>query len=528
MSLRNTKLENSDIAEVSQPRTVSRISTARSRVASGAGANAITQVISAGTAFVLVPLFLHAWGAAQYGRWLTLTSMVMYLMLFDLGGQSYFANLLASAYALEDREEFRKIFGQGISLFTAIVLLAFLFLLALVCLPPVHFFHQELAFSGQDRVVLFCMGIAFLLGVGGGILAAAYRASGLYSRGAMIGNINRGTTLLISAAILMGGAGPGVYAAFWMISNILLFIYQAWDVYRKVPSVHGSQFGLRAARLGLVHLSGSLFFWLLSISTALNQQGVLLVVAMSGSTTAVALFATHRTVCGLVNYISSFVQSPMMPELNYMYSRGEIDQLRRVSLLAMKVVTLTSTFAGICLWLVLPVVYPRWTGKSLALDLPLLAILLTQAVLAVGWQSSGWVLMASNRHRQISVAALINGVLTIGLGLVLASHWGTAGVAFASLIGDVLCGLALYPLLSASALGLRAWTLFLTILLPMLALTPLWIVAAIRHPAPAMTLGSTSLLMLLCVVMLLPAGIWGFHRREDTEWIRARLISRAR
>jgi len=526
MSRRISKIEDKGIEEVSQARTVSRKSTARSRVASGAGANAIAQAISAGTAFLLVPLFLHAWGAAQYGRWLTLTSMVMYLMLFDLGGQSYFANLLASAYARDDREEFRKIFGQGISLFTAIALAAFLLLLALVSLPPIHFLHQELAFSGQDRVVLFCMGIALLLGVEGGIIAAAYRASGLYSRGAMIGNINRGATLLISAAILMGGARPAVYAAFWLISNILLFIFQAWDIYRKVPSVHGSKFGIQAARLGLVHLSGSLYFWLLSISTALNQQGVLLVVAMSGSTTAVALFATHRTMCGLVNYISSFVQSPMMPELNYMYSRGEIDQLRRVSLLAMKLVTLTSTFAGVCLWLVLPVVYPRWTGKSLALDAPLLAILLTQAVLAVGWQSSGWVLMASNRHRRISVAALINGILTIGLGLVLAPHWGAAGVAFASLIGDVLCGLAPYPLLSAPALGLRARTLFLTILLPMLALTPLWIVAAIRHPAPAMTLGSTSLLMFLCVALLLPAAIWGFHRREDTDWIRARLALR--
>ena len=69
------------------------------RLKSGLARTALSQIIIAATAIALVPLYIAAWGVDGYGRWLSLTAVIAYLSLLDLGGQNYVGNLLAGAYA---------------------------------------------------------------------------------------------------------------------------------------------------------------------------------------------------------------------------------------------------------------------------------------------------------------------------------------------------------------------------------------------------------------------------------------------
>jgi O-antigen/teichoic acid export membrane protein len=500
-------------------------STAAGRVVRGFGSNALSQAISVASSILLVPLYLHAWGAPLYGRWLVLTSLATYLILFDLGGQSFFGNLLASEYARGDSDEFRERFSEGVSLFSFIAVIALVVLGALACTPDLNIFHQHIALATEDRLVLLFVGITFLIGVPGGILASAYRATGLFVRGAMIGNIARAIALILYIVLLIAHVRPWLYAAAGLVSSILLAAFMVYDASRCIPAIRGSRFGWASARKGFVHLPGSLYFWLIAISNALNQQGVLLVLALTGSSTEVALFATHRTICGLIGYIGSFVWAPLMPELNYLFTRRQQHLLAHASHLALKVVTLAASSSGVGLWLILPTIYPRWTGKSLSFDPILLAILLTQAALAAGWMTSGWALLASNQHRRLSCWALVNGVLTIALSALLAPRWGAPGVAFASLTGDILCGLAVYPFLASRVLGISSSSLYKTILLPMLALAPLWGVAILRKSSQPIGMRDTCILTAACIALITPAVVLAFHKKDDTEWIFSKLRS---
>ena len=75
------------------------------------------QLINIASRIVLVPLFLLAWGADIYGEWLLLSSMVAYLSLTEMGGQSYIVNRMTQAYAGRDDALFRKILHTGLALF---------------------------------------------------------------------------------------------------------------------------------------------------------------------------------------------------------------------------------------------------------------------------------------------------------------------------------------------------------------------------------------------------------------------------
>src|SRR5512134_2975736 len=78
------------------------------RIVTGLASTSLYQIIAAAQSILLVPLFLRAWGTNGYGDWLTLTALVSYLGLMDLGGQNYIGNLLAFDYTRGEEADFRR------------------------------------------------------------------------------------------------------------------------------------------------------------------------------------------------------------------------------------------------------------------------------------------------------------------------------------------------------------------------------------------------------------------------------------
>jgi O-antigen/teichoic acid export membrane protein len=488
----------------------------------GVGSGALGQAISAASSILLVPLFLHAWGADLYGRWISLTALASYLGLMDLGGQSFIGNLLAVEYVRGNDEQFQRKLSEGVSLFCVIAGIGFLLLVMVLSIPHIPLAHRTVTMAVEDRLVVFSMGSAFLLAIPGGVYVTAYRAAGLFVRGALIGNVLRGSSLIFLAALLVMRVRPAVYAAGYLALGTFGTMVVCWDIRRRVPSTRGVQLRLAAAKTGLVHLSGSLYFWLLAISNALNQQGVVLVLALSGSGAGVALYATHRTACGLVGYVGNLVQAPLWPEFTFLHAQGRKHVFARAALLSMKVVTLLSACVGVALWALLPVVYPIWTGRNLTFNPMLLAILLTQAVLAAGWTTSGWPLLASNQHRGLARWALANGLLTVALSALLVLRWGVLGVACATLAGDIACGAAVYPVLLSRALGISLLRLYKAILVPLIVLIPAWVAAVLGQPLAARPLLGF-LLAAVSIALIYPAARLAFQETDDVVWLWGKL-----
>src|SRR6266550_8137690 len=100
------------------------------RLAVAIGSTGLVQVLGLMESLLLVPLFLRAWGPSTYGNWLTLTAMISYLTLLELGGQSYLANLLTFAHARNDRAAFGRYLSEGVSLFLGLGAIVWLILTA--------------------------------------------------------------------------------------------------------------------------------------------------------------------------------------------------------------------------------------------------------------------------------------------------------------------------------------------------------------------------------------------------------------
>lgn len=446
-------------------------STFSQRLGKGIASSALAQVIAGLNAFLLVPLFLRAWGAEGYGLWLALTALISYLSLLDLGGQSYVGNLLALAYTRQDKAEFRRVLSGGVSLFIFICLGVWIAVILLVSWPNLPFPGLGRALSFDERLVLICMSTLLLIAIPGGVYVTAYRSTGLFVRGTMVGNLMRLILLGISIGLLYLSANPGVYAAGMLGHGIVMTLVIIRDIQRQIPNCRRIHIGLGEARYGLTYLGGSLYFWLIALAGALNQQGLLLVLTALGSPVAVALFATHRTAAGLLRYVSTLLQGPLWPEFSFLWAQKRYSDMERVVVISTGLMMLSSGVVAIALYMFLPFIYPLWTGHALEVQMSLFGILLLQGVLATAWFGASLGLMACNHHQLLSGWMLLNALITIACAVLLVKPLGALGAALASLIGDITCSLIVIPWLTSQRLRISARQIYKTIIFSLLILT---------------------------------------------------------
>lgn len=442
------------------------------RLGRGIGSSALAQVIGSLKSILLVPLFLRAWDAEGYGRWLFLTALISYLRLLDLGGQSYVGNLLAIAYAQQDAARFRRVLSAGVSLFLTLSLGALLVVVLVASWPGIPFPGEGRRLTLDERLVLACMSASLLIAVTGGVYVTVYRATGLYARGTMVRNITRLFGLGMSAVLLAFAINPGWYAAGMLGQGILTTLAVIWDTQRQIPECRGIRLSLDAAREGLAFLGGSLYFWLIALAQAVKQQGVVLVLAALGSPVAVALFSTHRAAAGLQRYIGNLLGGPLWPEFSFLWARKQHAKIERLVITLTGLLVLTTGVAAIGGYVFFPRIYPIWTGKELDVQMSLFGLLLIQSLLATGWLAAQWSLMGTNQHKWLAIWTVLNGLVTIVGAALLVSRWGVLGVGLAGLIGDVTCSLIVLPVLVSKSLQISARRIYRTILLALLVLAP--------------------------------------------------------
>jgi O-antigen/teichoic acid export membrane protein len=478
----------------------------------------LSQVVSSVTPLLLVSLYLRAWGPSTYGRWLSLTALVSYLALLDFGGQTFIGNLAAMDFAKGDSQGMRAKLSEGLSLFFAIALAAYAAFATVLFLPRVAILAKIIDFQASDRAIVLLMAVPFLIGIPGSIYAVAYRSSGLVSRGIAIGTYSRLGAYVCYATALMAGLGPVAYAAITAATAVLGTVIVVRDASRHIAACRSLRIRWASARAGVSHLAGSLYFWLLSVANAVNQQGVILVLAALSGPTAVVTFVTHRMVANAVGYVPNIFQGPTCPEMTFLHARENIGGLARLLKVTLKTVVFISALLGMFVWFIAPAAYQTWTRHRVAFDPLLLAILLAQVILSSAWATSGWSLIAVNRHKGLAYCNAGNAALTIALAILFVPHYGVYGAAVASLLGDIVCGFLVYPALAARLSRCSAMGIYRA------AGTPLLVVCGIGIPVIMlrrhMGVWQFGLVAALSVAVVFFLCIRFVFNQEERRWIR--------
>lgn len=449
------------------------------RLLGGFRANVYNQGITVIVQLLGVPILLHAWGAQLYGEWLMLFAIPAYLSMTDLGFSQSAGNDMTARVGRGDLSGSLAVFQSLAGLVYTIAGSGLILMAVLLWyLPLQEWLHFHSMDTRAVRLTAWLLVAEVFVRLPDGVNHAGFRANGDY---ALHITLNSTTRLLQFAGIwiaaLIGGGPVAAAAAFFGVRALSTPAVTVL-LMRRHPWLH---FGLQHAHKRELRrlFKPALANIAIPLSTALNVQGMVLVVGIILSPLAVVVFSTLRTLTRLALQLVIVVSHAAEPEIATAWGTGN-----RQLMLSLFVHTLRTG-----LWLALAAVgglalfgsliLDVWTHGKVAMEPVLFAWLLCTAVASVLWYGALMVLKATNQHLRAAFVYVWSSAVAVGLaGLLMIWTGNLANAGLALLLMDA--AMALYTL--------RATTRLLSI-----NLTAIFVQAANPYPLVKMALARTPL-----------------------------------
>lgn len=407
------------------PRVVSK---PEFRVAAGVAAHFYAQGVTVLTQLATLPIFLSRWSTEQYGQWIVLSAIPVYLTIADFGILTAAGNQMSMHKAREETVELNRVFKT--SLFTIVTVLP---LLAACTIGPLLIFGFGL--SVDHRFVLAALMLTSLLNVACGLFDAAYRPFGKYPKvtvlltsarivdwAGTIAGLFIGGTLLSAATGLLCGR---------LVSCMCLFAFAR----RDVPEL---RWNLQGVDRGLVLqlIRNGIGFLAFPTGSLLTLQGMVVLVGTQLGGSAVTLFNSSRTLARLLAQLSILTGKSMAPEISRLYGakkNHEADRLVRKLLLTI----LPLTIAGaVLLELLGPMILSYWSHGKIGFERTSFTWLLMGAICAGYWQIRSTQLTATNRHSFLAAMFLAVSAGALVVAYFTGPAFGIAAAAAASCLVD--------------------------------------------------------------------------------------------
>lgn len=392
--------------------------------------------------FFLSPFILHKLGDDAFSLWVLIFSLTGYYGVLDLGIRSSIVRYVARFAATGDDDNLAKFLSTSIAFYVVVSMVVLLLTgLGFFYLPSIFRIPTDLLESARVLFVLAGVGAAlsFPLGVFGAVLEGLQKFSWLHL--SQIGvTLLRG--LLIAIALTQGGGlvAVGVITIAMTVVGYLIIMRLA---FRAFPLRFSPQ--CADSKSFWLMLRYSAFVFMILLADRLRfQTGPILVGAMISSS-AVAYFAIGSK---LVEYSTSAVRSMAIvftPMSSQLHATGDVVRLRHTLVLGSRACALI-TFP-LCAVLVIlgRSIIEVWVGANYLSSYLVLVILSVPRTLYLAQSTSTKILLGMGRHRMLATVQLLEGGINIVLSLLLARHFGIAGVALGTAIPLTLTSVFFLP-----------------------------------------------------------------------------------
>lgn len=401
------------------------------RIIAGMGANSFGMAISIGIQLLSLPLFLHYWDTSTYGVWLMLSAIPAYLSMADVGMVTAAGNKMAMAMGGGDAAEANRIF-QSAQMFMSIVCGS----LALLVVPLVLWAPLPGLETMGQRVALSAMSVGILAALFGGLSEAAFKSTGRYPTGTMVGNYVRLAEWLGS---MLGLVLWGSFAGVALSGLAMRLTGTAAAMVLASKGNHGLRWGMHAADCAEIRamIKPAISFMSFPLANALSFQGVTLLVGALFGPVAVALFNTYRTIARVAVQVTAIFSHALWPEFSRSFGQGgmaAIERLyRRTSLLGAAQALLLS----LVIYFMSPWLLRIWTHGAIQFVPSLMLLMLLYAAVGGTWHIPRVLLMATNQHIHLAYWSLATGMFTVWLAWLMGSAFNLNGVVIAMLVSEL-------------------------------------------------------------------------------------------
>ena len=384
-----------------------------------------------------VPMMLSAVDRTDYGILLTLTSIVHWVSMLDVGLGNGLRNKLSEFLAKEDYVKAKESVS---SCYVALCLYMSIVMVLFILISPFCSWTSILNAPGNDEaellnlanVVFLAFCVQFIIGLINSILYAFQ----LPAMTSVMNLASQGITFILvyilinfygmTSILQIGSLTCLIPPVIMLIGSIILFK-------TKLKVAAPSLKCVRMRSVGNILNLGIKFFVLQIITIVLFQANNIIIAQAVGPDSVVEYNIAYKYI-GMITMIFTIVISPLWSATTDAYIRGEYDWIRKTVKRMAKMTTVIS-FAGIFMVIISKFVFKIWLGKEL-IDIPYMttALCLAFVVCEMYYRVFGTMINATGKVYMQMIITSILAIIYIPLAYYLGVEIGLAGVLMANCI----------------------------------------------------------------------------------------------
>lgn len=409
-------------------------------------AAAIQKLIKVVEQLFLIPFFIHYWGAAYYGEWLTLTIIPSFLALSEFGFGSATANTFILKYASGDKQGAADVAKTGVRIMTYIVLGSILLSILIVSiLYQFNAFENSIIPSDQAVIAVIILLISKIIGFYQQLFEAYFRA-------ARKASLSINFTTFISVANIVGGLlvllTGGKVIQFAVVSlSVSIVLYPVYIVVaEKVLGLHKEVKGQYDKTLvkKLVHVGFGYF--LAPIWQAIYYQGTTFVVRIVLGPIAVTVFNTARTLIRSSSQAFAMLITATYPDFQFELAAGRKEQATKIFTITLGLNIAMAIAFIIGIGFFGETLYHLWTNKALTVSFDVWLVFMASVLFYALWFTFSFIFEAINKPYTYTLASLVCAIIAVFISWILCTYIGLIGAAIGNLCFDVLMCIILLPL----------------------------------------------------------------------------------
>lgn len=401
------------------------------------------KVLGIATSLLLVRVTLNYLNEEEYGIWLTLSSVLLWINTFDIGLGNGLRNKLAEALANNDFEEARKYISTAYAMISGLMLIIFtVFFTANLFLDwySILNINRESVKNIADLILMSfgCFCLTFVLKLIGSILLAQQKAA-LENLLIMLGQF-LSLVIILAMKQMVDGDLYWVALAYSIAPAIVYvvsypFVFSA-DNRRLIPGFSKIEKSYIKPLMGL----GTKFFILQISGLVIFSTSSLLISNMFGPE-EVTKYNIAFKYFNVVPLVFSVVLTPIWSATTEAYVRNDINWIRN----SMKkiIILLSITFVALAVMvLIADQVYSMWIGKEVDIPMKLSAVIALYIFLIVASLSYSSFLNGIGKLKMQMLNIIVCAIIFIPLNYLLCDYFGIFGIVYSLIIVN-LSGLLL-------------------------------------------------------------------------------------
>lgn len=411
------------------------------------------------TQFLLVPVTLGILNPYEYGIWLTLNSILVWINSFDIGLGNGLRNQLAEAVAKKDQEKARALVSTAFCMIAVIMLLIFAIgsVIFLNCNWYSILNADPVTVPNLTKVVyvsfaLFC--VNFMVKFVGNV----YLAMQMPAVNNFLVTTGHLLSLLLIWVLSMSTDGSLFYVALvFSLSPVVIYTIAYPITFHYVYKQLKPSFKLfHKEYLKSLFNVGILFFVLQVSGVVLFAMSNVVLSNLFGPEHVTPYNITHRYF-SIANMLMAIIMSPMWSAVTDAYAKGEIEWIRKSLHKADYIICFLIALVVLML-LISPIVYKIWIGTSVDIPFMLSLLMGLYTIIIISSTAYSYFLNGLGKLRVQTITTLIVALLFLPLNFFLGKEFGVYGVVvsmiFLNLTGAILNRVQINKIVLGTATGL--------------------------------------------------------------------------